>query len=186
MREYFQTDHNSRQNRLLVALPRLDGSAFERTMIWLWQDSARTGAQGVVLNRPSMVSADQIIQEMGYCVHQPLDDVVHQGGPVSERSLSMIHSTDWYSSNTHSFGDVSISSDLFMLEKMAVGNTPDSWRLFAGKSAWAQGQLEREITAGYWAVMAAEPELVFSERTGLKLWEDSIALMGSKAVSQWF
>jgi putative AlgH/UPF0301 family transcriptional regulator len=186
MAESYQTGRNTKANSLLVALPRLDGSAFERTVIWLWQDNVRSGSQGVVLNRPSMVNTDQIIEEMGYTVLSGTAGVIHHGGPVSERSISMLHSTEWYSTNTHVWDSIAISSDLFMLEKMAAGNTPLHWRLFAGKSAWAQGQLDREIAEGYWFNTTAEADIVFSERNGVKLWEDTVEHMGRKVVQQWF
>jgi putative AlgH/UPF0301 family transcriptional regulator len=49
---------------------------------------------------------------------------------------------------------VCMTSDALMLEKLAMGNEPDGWRMFAGMSVWQRGQLQEEINRGGWLQVA--------------------------------
>jgi putative AlgH/UPF0301 family transcriptional regulator len=84
------------------------------------------------------------------------NEVIHKGGPVSDTSILLLHTSEWTSTNTITATDeVCMTSDSLMLEKLAMGNAPHGWRMFAGMSLWQTGQLEDEIARGGWLIAEA-------------------------------
>ena len=150
-------------------------------------DHTRNGAQGLVINRSSKQTLiSQLIDDPLLSSSPLLDVPVYHGGPVAERTITMLHTADWYSSNTRIVDqDFSISSDRFMLEKIATGNDPSQWLMAAGKCTWGPGQIEDEINSGSWLTSSSNPAIVFS--TGeVSLWKLCIELCASETMEQYF
>ena len=81
---------------------------------------------------------------------------VHKGGPVSDTSVLLLHTNEWQSTNTlQASGELAMTSDMLMIEKLSTGNTPKGWRMFAGMSIWTEDQLAQEIKQGAW--LSAKP-----------------------------
>lgn len=125
-----------------------------------------------------------IAEEKGWS--WPFDANVYMGGPVNQHALVMVHSADWWSTNTMPISDtVSISSDNFMTEKMVMGNAPLDWRLCHGIAAWRNGQLEAEIARNDWLVAWPTAEILWSH-SGEDQWHKSIELCANQAVETFF
>ena len=59
------------------------------------------------------------------------------GGDNNESAMIMLHTDEWYSSNTIQINDhLSMSSDDLMMEKLEMGNVPEWYRLFLGFEGW--------------------------------------------------
>jgi putative transcriptional regulator len=180
-------DANSLTGKLLVATPKLENTMFSKTVILLFDHGTRTGAQGLVVNRMSkQTTVSRLIDDPGLSNSPMLDVPVYHGGPVAERTITMLHSSEWFSSNTRVINsDFSMSSDKFMLEKISSGNAPIDWMITAGKCGWVPGQLENEIASGAWLTLTAKPAIVFS--TGeVSLWKLCIELCASETMEQFF
>lgn len=177
--------------KLLVARPGLTHPLFMESVIFVCQDSA-AGTTGLILNKPLVeYSVADICEsrDISYLDNEPL----FTGGPVKPQSVTMLHTNGWWSENTIDVGeDLCLSSDEFMLEKLASGNSPDEWRLFAGVCMWSPGQLAAEIkgTAPYspkgsWVLVQPEIEHVFQPDFESH-WERAVALYSSQMVQTYF
>ena len=108
----------------------------------------------LTLNRPSDYTLGELVFEKGYELdaHVP----VYHGGTINSGALVMLHDSHWYSSNTMPVNPTwSISSDYFMIDKLTMGNTPQSFRTMLGVSAWEAGELEEQCVGAQprWLVL---------------------------------
>ena len=172
--------------KLLVAHPRLAQGVFAQTVIFI-ADHNKHGAYGVVVNRPSpSASVNDIVTRAGAEPVEHLDEPLYHGGPVQEAQVVMLHTSEWYSSNTRPVGDdFAISSDTFMLEKLIMRNLPNFWRVFAGKAGWGPGQLEQELQRGDWLTLDAKPSIVFTSGQA-SMWQLAIELCASQTIADYF
>jgi putative transcriptional regulator len=158
--------------QLLAATPLLGDPNFRRTVILIVEDDPAEGTLGVVLNRPSDVPLDQVLEAWTELVTGP--PVVFRGGPVSPNSalaLALARGEDeplgWRSLG--GAGEAGGGSPLMARvglvdleappELLADGIT--SFRVFAGYAGWGAGQLQAEIDEGAWYVLAGEPADAF-------------------------
>lgn len=144
------------RGRLLVALPALRDSNFNRTVLLMLQHDEQ-GAVGVILNRPSGLDLVGNLAAWERVAAPPAE--VFWGGPVAKgvaiglgRS-ALVGPTD---------GWVPLFGDLGTVE---LGRRPDELavdvrhvRVFVGYSGWGSGQLEGEIESGAWLVVDADPD----------------------------
>jgi putative transcriptional regulator len=172
--------------KLLVASPKLDGTMFAKTVVYLY-DHGRQGSQGLVINRPSEeTKIADLLDNPLLNSSLTLQEFIFHGGPVAERTITMLHTGEWFSANTRVVSeDFSLSSDQFMLEKISSGNTPRQWLMAAGKCGWIAGQLENEIDKHAWLPLTAKPSIVFSSGQE-SLWKLCIELCASESVESWF
>lgn len=159
--------------KVLVAHPSLKGPMFSKSVLFIMEHSANNGAQGIVLNKSIGFPVVEIFSNNGLMLDT--NETVHKGGPLNERSISLFHTGEWLSSNTYPVGEYCVSSDKFMLEKMACGPAPIYWRMISGISGWAPGQLEAEI----------EGKGPFTEKSWLTLDPNDSILFGYDGEEQW-
>ncbi len=140
--------HTTYKGKLLVATPVLNHNVvFHQSVVYLYDENPQGQVMGVILNKPSKFK----ISSLGTLKDIPFDPAldlkyVHKGGPVSDTSVILLHTNEWVSSNTlNAENELSITSDLLMIEKLATGNEPKGWRMFAGMSVWGLDQLDNEI-----------------------------------------
>jgi putative AlgH/UPF0301 family transcriptional regulator len=161
MAGHYQTGARPSAGSILIAHPRWNPSH----SVVLITESSSLMITGIQLNKPSHMSMQQLAQQhdIDWCE----ESTVFIGGDVSPGALIMLHSADWFSSNTLPVNSqYSISSDLFMLEKINMGNSPSYWRAHLGCSAWDTDDLVQNLTLNHsqWLLLpTAEPELVFAD-----------------------
>lgn len=156
----------SRTGRLLAATPMLGDANFRRTVVLVVEDDPDEGTLGVVLNRPSRIPVQQVLEPWTDLVTGP--SVLFQGGPVSPESalaLAMPRGRDepigWRSlSGSRLMSRVGLVDLGAPPQLLADGIT--SLRVFAGYAGWGAGQLEAEIEMGAWLVLDALPEDAFA------------------------
>lgn len=176
--------------KVLVAHPNLDSSFFRKSVIFIYEDIERQGSQGIILNKPTKYPIRQIFNAKGYEVDYP--QVVHRGGPINEKAVSLFHSGEWTSTNTYPIGSYSISSDEFMIEKMSTGNTPLHWRVVGGVCGWGPGQLQAEVEGSLphtknknWLTIPTTDRILF-EYDGDEQWVQALNLASQQMVDQYF
>jgi putative transcriptional regulator len=152
----------SRAGQLLAATPMLGDANFRRTIVLIVEDEQAEGTLGVVLNRPSAIPVQQVLEPWTELVTGP--SVLFQGGPVSPDSalaLALPRGTD------EPIGWRSLSGSKLMsrIGLVDLGAPPEllaggisSLRVFAGYAGWGIGQLEAEIDVGAWLVLEGLPE----------------------------
>jgi putative transcriptional regulator len=128
---------------LLIAPPAVKGNFWYKTVIMITEHHNQ-GSVGLVLNKRSQMTIKEFGEQLNFDLN--LDGYVYLGGPVNVKSLSFLHTNDWVSSNTMQINDnFSVSSAEDILPRLAMGDTPEQWRLFLGMCGWGQGQLIGEI-----------------------------------------
>lgn len=162
---------------LLVASPTLDDPNFSRSVILLLDHDA-DGALGVVLNRPSEISAGDALPRWADIASEPA--VVHVGGPVTPQvvvCLGRLRAPATPAGWTPLAGAVG-AIDLETEPDEVIGSL-DGLRLFAGYAGWAAGQLEAELRLGGWLVVAAEPDDAFTAAPD-RLWSRVLRRQGGE------
>jgi len=149
--------------KLLVARPEMGDPRFSRTVVLIVRHDAG-GALGFVVNRPAEeVSVATLLRRLGL---EPGDARgtlrMHYGGPVSPGSVFVLHSADWRGEATQEVADgIGLTATPDVLRALGAGKGPRRATLLLSCSGWAPGQLERELTAGAWIAVPADPALVF-------------------------
>ena len=170
MADHYQTGVRMEdlKGKLLIATPMLDTDVvFHHSVVYVYE--ARKGGEhvGVILNKPSEFRCTSLGALKGIDFAPALEEkVIHKGGPVSDTSILLLHTSEWTSTNTITATDeVCMTSDALMLEKLAMGNEPNGWRMFAGMSVWQTGQLENEIARGGWLIANPSNHTIFDYAT---------------------
>lgn len=172
------------KGKILVAHPQLKSSVFGKSVILVYQD-ATVGISGLILNRTTDWTIDYVFDYKGINYHS--DELVNLGGPVDTSAITLLHTSDFYSSNTAPVNSsISVSSDNFMFEKIGEHNEPARWKLCVGYCAWDPGQLDLEIDYDKaWLVTDASEDLVFNYK-GEDQWKKAIELCSQSMVDSFF
>ena len=152
----------SLRGQFLVAEPRLPDSNFFRSVVLVLEHSGK-GASGLILNRPSSVSLQEVWSEVS---DAPLirHETIYIGGPV-EGPLGVLHTNAAMADQTVMDG-VYLSLQREKLDQlMATESGPI--RVFSGYSGWSAGQLESEMEVGGWFTWPAEVDEIFGEHERL-------------------
>ena len=151
--------HRPGRGMFLLAAPRLRDPRFARTVVLLLEYD-RTGALGLVINRPTEASLHDVLAT-------PLPNseghAVFAGGPVELRRLiALLRSPVAVDGAERLFGDVHASGSMDTLRRMLErdGHAADV-HAYLGYAGWAPGQLDAEIARGDWIVAPADAQSVF-------------------------
>jgi len=167
--------------RLLVASTKLGDPNFDRGVVLLL-DHGDDGALGVVLNRPTPVPVEEILEPWAEQARLAPPGVVFRGGPVSRdaviglarpASAETVSGTPWR---------VVVESVATVDLAVAPADQPVALRgarLFSGYSGWAPDQLEAELAEGAWFVLDALADDVFCVDTD-RLWHDVMRRQGGE------
>ncbi|MFY1678508.1 YqgE/AlgH family protein [Streptomyces sp. WMMC905] len=164
---------SSLAGRLLVATPALADPNFDRAVV-LVLDHDDEGSLGVVLNRPTPVGVDTILEGWSALTGEP--GVVFQGGPVSLDSalgVAVVPGGGVDGGEPPGWRRVRGAIGLVDLEAPPelLASAVGSLRIFAGYAGWGPGQLEGELTDGAWYVVESEPGDVSSPAPE-RLWRE--------------
>lgn len=155
----------------LVAQPTLNDPTFRRTVILITQPP-QSGPIGVIINRPTRVSASEALPGHQRVAEQA--KVLHFGGPVQRRNLVLlVRSENAPPSALAVLRDVYLTSDADWVDAAiatASADEPTSGlsavRVYAGYAGWARGQLQSELEREGWYVLPAESEYIFDKPAG--------------------
>lgn len=162
------TPHTSSLNdQFLIAMPQLEDSFFEKSVIYLWQHSDE-GALGIAVNLPLPITLTELFEQLGIVDERPsgASQVVLSGGPVEPNRGFILHdgsddNAPWESTlNLENKLYITTSRDI--LEAIARDKGPQNFLVILGCSGWGPGQLEEEITNNAWFTCPASKELIFS------------------------
>ena len=162
--------HQSIQGQLLVASPMLGDPNFFRSVVYLAKHDS-DGALGLILNRPSNLRLEDVI-EQARGRRPDRCDAIYCGGPV-EGPLIALHAAE--NLGDHCDECIWITSDDDHL--MLLCDKPDvPARFFSGYSGWGAGQLECELKAGGWLVSPCTADLLFGNPD--EVWEAAVKFCG--------
>ncbi len=158
--------HDAPNSVLLIARPELSDPNFRETVVLVTQ-TPDSSTVGVILNRPTAMK------------HEATGAPLYEGGPVMRPvTVALFRSATTPAAPAFQvLKGVYLSMHPESVEKLAPRSA--RFRLFAGFSGWAPGQLEAEIARDGWHVLPASEELVFREDIS-GLWRELLGRARSK------
>ena len=154
----------SRAGKLLVADPDLGDPNFSHTVVLVLQDDA-AGSLGLVLNRPlGKAPAKELLAKLGLKLEGPDRQLlIFQGGPVQPEMGFVLHDSSYKRPDTVTVGPgIAVTADSAVLKDIAEGKGPREALPLLGYAGWGPGQLDSEINEGTWAIIDADPKLIFA------------------------
>jgi putative transcriptional regulator len=152
-------------------MPLMSDRRFSRSVIYLCAHSD-DGAMGLIINhRANHISFPDLLERLGIpprgaddgISNEILERQVHVGGPVETGRGFVLHTSDYFASDStlQIDRDVSLTASIDILKAIASGGGPDRAMLALGYAGWSAGQLETEIQANGWLHCPADMDLVF-------------------------
>ena len=152
--------------RLLIAMPGLGDTRFQRSVILVCAHSA-DGAMGLIINKPAAeMSFHGLLEQLDIRPSAKGRDIrVRFGGPVERGRGFVLHSADFFlESATLPIDDgICLTATLDILRAMALGSGPENAVLALGYAGWGAGQLEAEIQSNGWLHCEADFDLLFDD-----------------------
>ncbi len=144
---------------LLVAKPELLDPNFRQTVVLVTQ-SRDSSTVGVILNRPTTLSARELLPDTPGV--ESLEEPVYFGGPVMRQTVVALFRSESVppASAFHILKSVYLSMHPANIEPL-LSRPGQRYRLYAGFSGWAPRQLESELERDGWYLLPASEALVF-------------------------
>jgi putative transcriptional regulator len=161
--------------QLLVAAPSMGDPRFYQTVIMLVRHD-RTGAMGIVVNRPLQERPlAALLEALGEKADGAAGNVrIFAGGPVQPELGFVLHSAEYRRADTTEIdGHVAMTSSREILRDIAANRGPKQSLVAFGYAGWAPGQLEGELMQGVWFISPADAKLIFEEERE-RVWENAV------------
>lgn len=169
--------HHPAKGDLLLSEPFLADANFERSVVLICEHTDE-GAIGFVLNKPSLLTLADVVEEAGN-----FEQLLYTGGPVQQNTLHFVHRASSLREGSDNLGhDLYWGGDFEQLLSLINTRQLDAKdiRFFAGYSGWAPGQLASEMAEEAWIVCKqATAEQVF-DVSPEHLWQEVLRTMGGK------
>lgn len=172
-------DGNSLAGQLLVAAPSMPDPRFAETVIFMVRHD-RTGAMGIVVNRPvGVMSLEDILSSTGQDSQGVEGEIiVRTGGPVGSELGFLLHSTDYKTEGTIQITDrIAMSGRPEVMADVARGQGPRLMLLAFGYAGWSAGQLEGEMMQASWFSVPADEAIIFDDSDATK-WQRAASRRG--------
>lgn len=171
---------------LLVASPQLPDPNFARTVILLVENDAE-GSLGFVINRPTDLTLETVLDQLAIPHDEPFGDPVMWGGPVRPNAGFLLFKGEHQPGDESAIvlpGGLMVSSSSVALEMAVTGRIARPFMMCVGYAGWGEGQLDDEIRRGSWIVLDLDETLVF--QTPLReRWDQAIGKLGIETHEIW-
>ena len=149
----------------LISMPKLRGSYFGDSLIYLWAHD-KDGAQGLVVNHPFDLSLGELMKQLQLPATANLAGRVVSGGPVEPQQGFILHTDDVRVEGSEPAAGpggagLTISFSREMLELIAAERGPNRFLLALGYAGWGAGQLEEELADGAWLTAPSSEDILF-------------------------
>ena len=156
----------SLRGRLLVAVPEMADSFFERALVLVCEHEEKNGALGFVVNHPTDLTLRDLLQDLQIepTVREGLSQPVFLGGPVQpNRGFGLFSGLEAGLSDCVDVLDhVKLTASRELLVQCAAGRRPEDMMIAIGYAGWMPGQLEGELDAGRWWLADSSRELLYT------------------------
>jgi putative transcriptional regulator len=155
-----QSTHDLGIGKILVARRDAPDSTFAETVIVVVRYS-QGGTVGLMLNRRTEVPVSKALDPLKGASGR--SDPVYAGGPVElPNVLALLRANAMPEGAEHVTVKVYLVSTGAVLEKtLAKRPDPADFRVYLGYCGWSPGQLENEISHGFWQVLNGSADIVF-------------------------
>ena len=134
---------------------------------------------GLVVNKTiDTLTIDELYAQLEIepVTHRP--QPIHFGGPVATGHGFVLHSTDYREEGTLGLsGEFAMTATIDILRATGKGVGPRQSLVALGYAGWGPGQLDAEIQANGWLMVAADTGLVFDTEDASK-WQRALAKLG--------
>jgi putative transcriptional regulator len=163
---------------LLLSMPQLIDPNFHKSVVLLCEHAAE-GAFGLVVNRPSDISAAEAVRLEPPLVN-PNDLPLLIGGPVEPQRGWILTARAPEQEDYRGLGaGLFLSASPLLLRRMLTARPlPKRTLVLAGYAGWGPGQLDTEIAESSWLIMPVELDLIF-EIPAATSWEMAIRRLGA-------
>jgi len=169
--------YSSVKNHFLVATEKMKDDRFNKTVIVMLEND-EYGAWGLVINKylgemPIALLIDSSLnsseeREKLFSINVS----VFWGGPVETKKIFILHSNEYKSESTISYGKISISQDYKVLLDIAENKGPKKSLIIFGYSGWGNGQLEGEMERDHWILSDIDLDITFDKESNTK-WDNA-------------
>lgn len=150
-------------NQFLVAMPQLDGSEFNRSLIYLINHNAE-GAMGLIVNQPKNLHLSDVLEQLKPDDLFPTEHLmmpIYHGGPVEQERGFVLHPKGSQFEGTVELAEINITSSQDILFSIADNTGPHKSLIALGYAGWGAGQLEQEILDNAWLSCPFRADILF-------------------------
>ena len=170
---------NQLTDHFLIAMPGLMDENFNQAVTYICEHD-ENGTFGIVINRQSSVTLDEVMQQMNIPYHPDASGIapVFSGGPVQANRGFILHrpTGNWDSSLIIN-DSVALTTSRDILVAIADNTGPKDTIIALGYAGWAPGQLEQEMAANAWLSCPAQQQIIF-ETPVKDRWQAAASLIG--------
>lgn len=172
---------NSLENQLLIAMPSLADSYFNKTVTYICEHNEE-GAMGLIINLPVNITLSDLLKQIepdeeteaqvlessqediakATDASNSLEQLVLSGGPISQQRGFVLHSSQqgWNSSLALN-KELMITTSKDILLALGTEKAPEQFIVTLGYAGWGPGQLEEELQANSWLTTPVDAEILF-------------------------
>jgi putative transcriptional regulator len=162
---------------LLLSMPQLQDPNFARTVVLLC-DFLPEGAFGLVLNRPTAMSASTMVK-LDPPVIGGNDLPLWSGGPVEpQRGWILVGEAPEEPEYRTIVDGLYLSTSPSLLRRVLQSSPSPRARVLAGYAGWGPGQLDEELAQSAWLMADVDLDLVF-DTDPASMWETAIRRLGA-------
>jgi putative transcriptional regulator len=162
---------------LLLSMPQLQDPNFARTVVLLC-DFLPEGAFGLVLNRPTAMSASTMVK-LDPPVIGGNDLPLWSGGPVEpQRGWILVGEAPEEPEYRTIVDGLYLSTSPALLRRVLQSSPSPRARVLAGYAGWGPGQLDEELAQSAWLMADVDLDLVF-DTDPASMWETAIRRLGA-------
>lgn len=188
MADHYLTGVNSSVavSSYLISRPRVGTGIFSRSVVAIVNRNS-AGTTGFILSHRTEFTVNDLAVAAGIGATSTGAGIpLYRGGPVNSNTVYLLHTTDYFTPQTEITGGFfNYTSDKSTVETLLSGVTPRIFRVLLGYSAWAPGQLEREIQERRWIECDLPVDVVF-DTDSHDLYDRSVAAAAEQVFTRWF
>jgi len=172
---------HSLEHHFLIAMPALNDSWFEKTVIYIVEDNEH-GTMGLVINLPhKKLNIKELLEHFDLPIPEHsefLDDDVLLGGPVDlERGFILHDSLGQWKSSMKLPDNMSMTVSEDFLNALSENQAPPNFITCLGFAGWEPGQLAQEIQENSWLTIPFNHSLLFATPIEER-WEVALGTLG--------
>jgi putative transcriptional regulator len=174
-------DAESLAGKLLIAMPGIGDSRFEKAVILLCMHTPEA-AMGLIINKlKSDIVLGDVLEHLGVDAPDPVQaKTVLDGGPVKPDRGYVVHTRDFDAGEATQIVTerLRLTATREILEVLGDdAQAPQRFVLALGYAGWGPGQLETEILKNAWLVSEPDEDIVFGDGHDKK-WVRAIRTLG--------